>query len=209
MAELTYEHVLELFAETNRQISESNKKSGEIEKRMDQTFQRLSDEISKSNKEISRVNKELSQKIGELGEIWGRFAHEQVRADLIDKFGRWGIPVHAITNNYVQKNNNNEFVYEVDILIYNSQYAIALEVKNTLKKDHVDEHLERMRKIQKFPMVGLQGKTLLAGVAAMMVSEGVDKYAENKGLFVLKPSGDTVKIANNKKTFKPQEWEII
>jgi hypothetical protein len=96
----------------------------------------------------------------------------------------------------------------VDILIYNSQFAIAIEVKNTLRVEHVDEHVERMRKIQEFPMVGIQGKTLLAGVAGMIVGERVDKYAENKGLFVIQPSGDTVKIVNNKRTFKPREWEV-
>ena len=42
----------------------------------------------------------------------------------------------------------------------------------------------------------------------MIVGEGIDKYAENKGLFVLKPSGDTIKIVNDKKTFKPKEWEV-
>lgn len=57
-------------------------------------------------------------------------------------------------------------------------------------------------------MVGLQGKTLLAGIAGMIIANGADKYAESRGLFVLKPSGDTVKIVNNKNTFKPQEWEV-
>jgi len=36
----------------------------------------------------------------------------------------------------------------------------------------------------------------------------VDKYDEKKGLFVIKPSGDTVKIVNDKKTFKPKEWAV-
>lgn len=88
MAELTYEHILELFAKTD--------------------------------KRIEKVNNELSKKIGELTGTLGRFAEEQVRADLINKFDQWGIPVHAITNHYTQKDNNNENVYEVDILIYNS-----------------------------------------------------------------------------------------
>jgi len=190
MSDLTYENVLELFAETNKQIGESNRKAEEIDKR------------------IEKVNKELSRKIADLGNTLGRFAEEQVRADLIDKFDKWGIPVHAVTNHFVQKNDANDFLYEVDILVYNSQYVVALEVKNTLKKDHVDEHLERLEKIQSFPMVGLSGKKLLGGVAAMIIGEGVGKYAESKGLFVLKPSGDTVKIVNDRKTFKPKEWAV-
>ncbi|MDX2195747.1 MAG: hypothetical protein NW207_04960 [Cytophagales bacterium] len=187
MAELTYEHVLELFAETDR--------------RFDQKFEKVSKEL---DKRFAQTNKQIA----DLGDTLGRFAEEQVRADLINKFDNWGIPVHAITNHYVQKDHKNEFIYEVDILIYNSKYAIAIEVKNTIRTEHVDEHLIRLTKIQDHPMVGIQGKTLLAGVAGMIIGEGVDKYAESKGLFVLKPSGDTVKIMNNKKTFKPKESEV-
>jgi hypothetical protein len=183
MAELTYEHVLELFAETNKQIAETDKR-------------------------IEKVNKELSRKIADLGDTLGRFAEEQVRADLITKFDNWGIPVHSMANHFVHRDKNNDFAYEVDILIYNSKYVVAIEVKNTLKTDHIDEHLERMKKMQELPLPDTKGKTLLAGVAGMIVGDGVDKYAENKGLFVLKPSGDTVKIVNNKKTFKPMEWEV-
>ncbi len=147
--------------------------------------------------------------MADLGDTLGRFAKEQVRADLINKFDKWGIPVHAITNHFTHRDNKNEYAYQVDILIYNSKYVVAIEVKNTLKKDHVDEHLERMTKMQEFPLPDTKGKILLSAVAGMIVGEGVDKYAENKGLFVLKPSGDTVKIVNDRKTFKPKEWAVI
>lgn len=151
MAELTYEHVLELFAETNKKFAETNKQIIESEKRYQE--QRI-----ESDKRIEKINKELSRKIADLGDTLGRFAEEQVRADLINKFNNWGIPVHAITNHYVQKDLKKEFIYEVDILIYNSKYAIALEVKNTLRAEHIDEHLERLKKIQEYPMVGIQEK---------------------------------------------------
>lgn len=194
MAKLTYENVLELFAESDRRYQEQRMET--------------SKQIAETDKRIEKFNKELGRKIAELGDTLGRFAEEQVRADLITKFDKWGIPVHSMANHFIQRDNKNEYAYEVDILIYNSKYVIAIEVKNTLKKDHVDEHLERMKKMQKFPLPDTKGKILLSGVAGMIVGEGVDKYAENKGLFVLKPSGDTVKIVNDKKTFKPKEWKV-
>lgn len=152
--------------------------------------------------------KQTNKQIADLGDTLGRFAEEQVRADLIKKFDNWGIPVHSMANHFVQRDKNNDFAYEVDILIYNSKYVVAIEVKNTLRADHVDQHLERMKKMQELPLPDTKGKTLLAGVAGMIVGDGVDKYAESKGLFVLKPSGDTIKIVNNRKTFKPKEWEV-
>lgn len=190
MSELTYQDVLKLFAETDRKFAETSRLAKQSDMRME------------------KLNKELSRKIADLGDTLGRFAEEQVRADLIDKFDKWGIPVHAITNHFIQRDANNEYAYEVDILIYNSKYVVAIEVKNTLKKDDVDEHLERMKKMQELPLPATEGKILLSAVAGMIVGDGVDKYAEKKGLFVLKPSGDSIKIANNKKTFIPKEWKV-
>jgi hypothetical protein len=176
MADLTYERVLELFAETD--------------------------------KRIEKVNRDLSKKIGELGDTLGRFAEEQVKADLVSKFDQWGIPVKFYTTHAVKRDNDGQFAYEVDILIYNTEYVIAIEVKNQLRKDDIDDHIERMKKLQEFPLPDTKGKILLAGIASMIVGEGLDKYAESKGLFFIKPSGDTIKIANNKKTFKPREWKV-
>lgn len=190
MADLTYEHVLELFAETSKQISETDKR------------------LEKVNNELSKKIAQNSKQIADLGDTLGRFAEEQVRADLINKFDNWGIPVHSMANHFVQRDSKNDFAYEVDILIYNSKYVVAIEVKNTLRTEHVDEHLLRLHKMQELPLPDTKGKILLAGVAGMIVGDGVDKYAENKGMFVLKPSGDTIKIVNNKKTFKPKEWKV-
>jgi len=37
------------------------------------------------------------------------------------------------------------------------------------------------------------------------IAYGVDRYAYQKGLFVIRPSGDTVEIVNDQK-FKPITW---
>jgi len=42
-------------------------------------------------------------------------------------------------------------------------------------------------------------------VAGIEVNEGVDRYVYQKGLFVICPSGDTVKIVNDEK-FKAMTW---
>jgi hypothetical protein len=42
-------------------------------------------------------------------------------------------------------------------------------------------------------------------VAGIEINEGVDRYAYQRGLFVIRPSGDTVEIVNDKK-FKAMTW---
>ena len=42
-------------------------------------------------------------------------------------------------------------------------------------------------------------------VAGIEIDEGVDRFAYQRGLFVIKQTGDTVMIANNS-TFQPTAW---
>lgn len=211
MSELTIERVLELFEERDKLLSQSFIK-------VNQAIAEVSQEISKSSEEHSRISKEnarelaksqkaFSNQMAEFGDTLSRFAEEQVKADLVNKFEKWGIPVKSYTTHFVQTDESGDFVYEIDILIYDTDFVIAMEVKNQVKKDHIDAHLERLEKIQKYPIPGTKGKIVLGGIATMIVGQGLDKYAESQGLFFLKPSGDTIKIAN-KKTFKPREWKV-
>ncbi len=198
MAELTFERVLELFAESDRRFEENLKKSKEA----------FTEELKEStefwDKKMTQTNKEIA----ELGDTLGRFAEHQVKEDLVNKFNKYGLPVHSYTTNFVQRNEDGEFVYEVDILLYNTKYVVAIEVKNHLEKDDIDEHIQRMKKLQDYPLPDTKGKSLLAGVACMISAEGLDKYAAFKGLFFIKPSGENIKIINSKKSFKPRAWKV-
>ena len=68
-----------------------------------------------------------------------------------------------------------------------------------------DEHIERMAKCVKNPPRGTDGKILLGAVAAMIVSSEVETYAKRQGFYVIKPSGESVKIANAP-SFRHREW---
>jgi ribosome biogenesis protein Tsr3 len=81
-----------------------------------------------------------------------------------------------------------------------------VEVKNQLKKDDVDEHLERLEKCVAYPPRGTEGKILLGAVATMIISKEVETYAQKKGFFVIKASGKAVKIANLA-NFQGREWQ--
>ncbi len=46
---------------------------------------------------------------------------------------------------------------------------------------------------------------IYGAVAGIEIDEGVDRFAYQRGLFVIKQTGDTVMIANNS-TFQPTAW---
>lgn len=212
MAELTVESVLQLFEASDKRMEkmtqELKAQFAETDIRMEKLNHEMRLQFAATEMRMEKSSRALDKKIASLGDTLGRFAEEQVRADVINKFTKWGIQVHFITDHFEMQNDIGEFLYEIDILVSNEKYVVAIEVKNNLKKEGVDEHLERIEKIRAYPIPFAKGKTLLAGVAGMIVGNGVDKYAEKNGLFVLKPSGDTVKIVNDEKTFRPREWVL-
>jgi hypothetical protein len=66
---------------------------------------------------------------------------------------------------------------------------------------------EFIEKLQKFKLAFPAYETYQAygAVAGIEINEGVDRYAYKKGLFVIRPSGDTVEIVNDAQ-FQPIVW---
>ena len=205
MAAITLESVMELISKTSLNIE---RVSESLSQRISENNDNLNQSIEQVSRNIDRSQRELNKKLSEYGDTLGRLAEEQVKEDLVNKFEKWGIPIHTYTTHVVHMDNKGIFKYEIDILLYNTDYVVAIEVKNHLKKDHIDEHLARIKKIQEYPLPGLEGKILLAGIASMITPEHLGDYAQSKGLFLIKPSGEMMKISNNKKTFKPKEWRV-
>jgi hypothetical protein len=165
-------------------------------------------EKAASDREFKRFSRELGRKLGEFSNVLGLYAEAQTKERIRKMFAKLGIELRSMTTHYVEEDGKGGFLYEIDILLYNTIYAIVVEVKNQLKKDDVDEHLARLDKCIMSPPRGTEGKILLGAVATMIVSQEVETYAKRKGFYVIKPSGKSVKIANDA-SFKPKEWQTM
>ncbi len=210
--ETTIESILQLFAESEKYRTESEKRLAESEKyriegekRQIENERQQKEQNAEFNKMLKGISKELSKKIADLGDALGLYAEAQVKERIKEMFAARGIVCNSITTHYEYEEQKGQCVYEIDILLYDTLYAIAIEVKNKLKKDHIDEHIERLEKCINYPPRGTEGKILIGAVAAMIVSAEVAAYARNCGFYVIKPSGKSVKIANDA-NFKAKEW---
>jgi hypothetical protein len=233
--EVTLENIFDLFKESERQRAnylaerESERESERVAREATLESERVAREAERvardaariedarlfdeklkkqrieNDKYLKKMNKDLNKRMGGLSDIFGLYAQSQTKERIIKMFGKRGIELRTITTNYVEEDGKGGFLYEIDILLYNTLYAIVVEVKNQLKKDDIDEHIERLEKCVLYPPRGTEGKILLAASAAMIVSQEVENYATKKGFFIIKPSGKSVKLAN-KENFKPTEW---
>jgi len=152
--------------------------------------------------------KSFDKRLGELGGTWGRFVAEMVRPRIVELFRERGIEVQSMAERVLGFLGNERY-YEIDMLLRDSDIAVAVEIKTTLGIDDVKDHLERLEKIRKIQpkIANLSGVKLLGAVAGVIIENDADRYAYKQGLFVLRQKGNIVEIMNDDK-FVPKEWKV-
>ena len=93
---------------------------------------------------------------------------------------------------------------EFDLVADNGEEAVVVEVKTSLNIRKVDEFLEYLKDF-KLCMPSYKDKTIYAAVAYLACEPKTEAYAESKGLFVIKATGDSASIVN-KESFKPKAF---
>ena len=184
------------FQETDRQIQETSQQMKETDRQIQATSQQM--------KETDRMIKAMSKQLGAHGNRLGEFVQEMVRPAVVRLFRQRHLPVHQVMANLIACDDNGQFRAEIDLLVINTDTAIAIECKSRLTLDDINEHLERLAIFKDcFPQYSRF--TLLGAVAAMVLPQDVSRLAYRKGLFVLAQSGDAVEIRNDD-SFQPQRW---
>ena len=189
----TFDDVWRMFQETNIRFQETDRKSQETDRLMKERAA-----------ETDRIIKDLSKSVGALGNRLGDFVEALVKPGLVRLFQQQGLTVHRTMQNLTRRDDDGQFVAQVDILVVDGDTAIAVECKSKLSIEDVQEHLERMAMFKACWPEYSQYK-LLGGVAAMVLPDEVGRYAYRQGLFVLAQSGDAVEIRNDEK-FVPAVW---
>lgn len=201
--ELTKQDILDLFTKSDKRFEERLKKESEERKKSSKEF---NESLEKRRQESDREDKKIRKQVAELCDEWGEYSEELVIPKIADLFLEKGIELNVLFP-HVKIKKNGIIITEIDILLANDTYSVVIEIKNTLRHKDIDEHLQRLEKIQQNPTKIVENSILLGAIGGMVVSESVFKYAVKKGLFVIKQKGDTIEIGNDDK-FKPKEWKI-
>ena len=159
-------------------------------------------ETDKRFKETDKKIEKLSENIGGLAGKWGKFVEGLVAPGAIRMFKERGIKVEKISRRVERLKNGKKM--EIDLLVENQEYVLAIEVKSTLNVEEINLHLKDMQKFKEF-FPEFKGRKVVGAVAGIVIEQGADRYAYRKGLFVIGQTGETVKILNDEK-FKPKEW---
>ena len=166
-------------------------------------------ELRASQKETDRQIRETDRQIQKVGsrfnERWGRFVESLVEGKLLELLRAWKIRVEQIFSNAkvsMKKKDGAVQSQEFDIIAVNGTEVTALEVKTVLTPRKVNRFIEILKDFKSY-FPDYKDKKLYAAVAFLKSEDKAEDFAEKKGLFVIRATGDSAKIIN-KKGFKPK-----
>jgi hypothetical protein len=157
-------------------------------------------ELEKAQKETWAVVRETQKNVGGLSNSLGSIVERILIPGLPEKFRKFGYSFNRVAT-YIYSAG----VYaQIDGMLENGTQAIAVEVKTTLRKADIDDHLVRMEKIRKHASEHGDTRQFMGAMAAFITGEAAKNYALEKGLFVIEPSGEDVKVT--KPAVEPRVW---
>jgi len=212
MEQITYEKVLALFEETNKQIARLSAETDKLSHAAAETDKQIralsveTDKLNRSTAATDKMVKSLAKQLGGITDAHGDFAEYQVRPKILKLFQARGIDLSESIFDVSVQRDGKAYV-QADMVLVNTIYSVVVEVKHRLHRQDIDEHAARMVKLQKYPSRAVKGTTMYAAVAGMIVSDEVAQYAVKKGMFVVVPNGENVEVANPE-DFEPTVWEL-
>ncbi|GHU16318.1 hypothetical protein FACS1894163_05470 [Spirochaetia bacterium] len=186
---LTFEQVWAALMETREEMRISYEKT-------DEAVRRLTADVDRVTKNVGGLNLSMGELIETL-----------IAARLWEKFDGYPYNFKRAHQRLELFDETDRQLTDIDILLVNGEYVMAVEVKRRLDdKDDVDHHLKRMELILKYPPDQCKGKKLLGAMAGGTVDPDIQAYAHSVGFFVLELAGESVHLAKTPDGFNPRQW---
>ena len=162
-------------------------------------------ETDRKMRETDKQMKETDRKIKKIQDIfvgqWGKLMESLVEGGLIQAFNTRNIEVHYNMMNVKKEHGKHRF--EFDIISVNHSEVVVTESKTALKIKDVDLFLIKLDRFTDY-IPEYKEKKIYGAVAFLQAHQSSDRYAEKKGLFVIKAAGGNIPNIINKKNFKPK-----
>jgi len=190
---------------TSNGPGEVNEPGGSYQPQQPLTFEKvwlMFQETDKKFEKTERLVRDLSKNIGGLGNNVGQATEEYFLAALEKMEELAGVKIEHVGRLKKRKKNLQG---EYDAVVFGKDTLIVVEIKHRLDGNNVSDFytnsLPAFRKL--FPEYA--DRKILGAVAGMIVEKAAMKLANNKGLLVLTPSGQTINVLNPK-GFRPKSF---
>ena len=196
---LTFEKVWAMFQETDRKFQE-------MREEREEEFRKQRLETDREREELRKQMKETDRKIGELGNRFGELAEHLVAPGIARRFNELGYHFDTVTaKGYTVCDEKGNEKTEIDILLENGDFIIAVEVKTRTKIQDIDHHIKRLEILRENRNRHHDTRKIYGAMAGAVFGIEEKQAAVKSGFYVIVQSGDTVKI-EIPDGFVPQEW---
>jgi sugar-specific transcriptional regulator TrmB len=200
------EKLKEEFYRGMRELKDRQERTAREIDRVNSEIDRVNSEIDRVNSEIDRVSSEIekvNKMVGQLTDGWGKFVEGLVEPS-IQLFKERGIEIDTVYQRPQVSKDGKTF--ELDLLavgkMHKKDVVVVIEVKSDFRISDVKEWEEKLKKFFYFFPI-YRNFQLVSVIAGVRFSKGVKEYAQEKGFYVLVPSGKSFSIWN-KEGFKPK-----
>ena len=188
---LTFEKVWAMFQETDRKFQETREQMKETDL-----------EIEKTGRQI----KELSRQMGGLHNSFGELAEHMVAPGIVERFNKLGYHFDAVSPKGQRiLDKHGKVKTEVDILLENGDYIIAVEVKSKPVEKDIEHHTNRLKILREHRNKHRDMRKIRGAIAGAVFPAKLKEAAIAAGFYVLEQSGDTMKM-DIPDDFVPHEW---
>ena len=192
---LTFEKVwAALMEQRERQEKEA--------RQMKERHEEIDRQMEKTDRQMKRLNKQM----GDLHRKFGQIAEHLVAPGIAKRFNELGFHFDSVSpggHKILDEQGNTKA--EVDILLENGDYIVAVEVKTTPVVKDVEHHTRRLEILREHRSRRRDYRKIQGAIAGAIFSREAKDAVIEAGMYVLEQSGDTMKM-EIPKDFKPKEW---
>ena len=202
---LTFEKVWAALMEDRERQKEMAEQQKETDRQIKETDQQMK-ESDRKWQETSRKMEMLNEQMGGLHRSFGEMAEHLVAPGIVERFNEMGFHIReAATHGFKIFDENRKIKTEIDLLMGNGEYIIAVEVKARLGEKDIEKHQKRLEILREDKNMTGDHRKILGGMAVAILGVGDKEAILNAGFFVLVQTGDTMKL-DLPENFKPREW---
>ena len=150
--------------------------------------------------------KETGRKIGELGNRFGELAEHLVAPGIVQRFNDRGYHFDDFLAERVRiPDDSGRILTEIDLLLENRDYSIAVEVKSRPKAGDVEHHIRRLEILREHKDRRGDRRKIRGAIAGAVFPKEGKEATLAAGVYVIEQSGDTMKLSVPD-GFVPREW---
>ena len=191
--------------QTDLQMKQTDLKMQETARQMEKTDLQMK-QTDLQMKQTDKKLEKLGEQMGGLHHSFGELAEHLVAPGIVDRFNAMGFAFDDISPNGRRiLDEKGKVKTEIDILLENGDFIVAVEVKSKPALKDIEHHITRLQILREHRNKHRDERKVRGAIAGAVFLPGVKEEVLDAGLYVIEQSGDTMHI-DLPEGFVPKEW---